>query len=112
MLVAKNDYFVIVYRLLTYLYSCFKAGETPDISLFGPDALGINNGYWSNVMESIFNEGYVTGVAFVHMVGGPPGIKLGDLKITQKGIEYLQENSKMRKAAEFVKTIVDFVPGV
>lgn len=27
---AKNDYFVIAYRILTYLYECFKSGEKPD----------------------------------------------------------------------------------
>lgn len=25
---AKNDYFVITYQILTYLYECFKARET------------------------------------------------------------------------------------
>ena len=32
---AKNDYFVVAYRILTYLYECFKAGEKPDIDFFG-----------------------------------------------------------------------------
>lgn len=109
--VAKNDYFVVVYRILTYLYQCFMAGEKPDAELFGPEALGINNGYWVNVMESIYNEGYITGIAMVSCLGAAPGVKLLNLKITQKGIEYLQENSKMHKAAEFLKTVKEIVPG-
>lgn len=108
---AKNDYFVIVCRILTYLYECFKAGERADVEMFGPDALGINNGYWLNVMESIYNEGYVTGMAMVPRMGREQGIKLINLKITQKGIEYLQENSTMRKAAEFLKSVKEIVPG-
>lgn len=108
---AKNDYFVVVYRILTYLCQCFMAGEQPDTDLFGPDALGINNGYWANVMESISNEGYVTGVVTVPRLGSAPGIKLANLKITQKGIEYLQDNSKMRKAADFLKSVKEIVPG-
>lgn len=28
--VAKDDYFVLAYRLLSYLYGCLKAGEKPD----------------------------------------------------------------------------------
>ncbi len=109
---AKNDYFVIVYQILTYLYECFMGGEKPDIDMFGPDALGINNGYWANVMESICNEGYVTGITTVPRLGGAPGIKLINLKITQKGIEYLQENSKMRKAADFLKSAKEIIPGL
>lgn len=42
---AKDDYFVLAYRILKYLYECFKAGERADTEMFGPGALGINNGY-------------------------------------------------------------------
>lgn len=109
---AKTDYFVIAYRILVYLYECFQSGEQPDTDMFGPDALGINNGYWTNTMESLFNEGYITGIVTVPRIGGAPGIKLGNLKITQKGIEYLQDNSKMAKAREFLKTIKETIPGL
>ncbi len=27
---AKDDYFVLAYRILKYLYECFKAGERAD----------------------------------------------------------------------------------
>ena len=27
---AQNDYFVIVYRVLKYLYDCLKKGEKPE----------------------------------------------------------------------------------
>ncbi len=109
---AKNDYFVIVYKILTYLYECFQSGENPDMDLFGPDALRINNGYWTNVMESLSNEGYVIGISTVPRLGGAPGIKLLDPKITQKGIEYLQDNSKMAKARDFLKALKETVPGL
>lgn len=109
---AKNDYFVIVYRILTYLHECFMAGERPDVDLFGPEALGINNGYWTNVMESIFNEGYITGISMVPRLGAAPGIKLINLKITQSGIEFLQENSTMQKAKNFLKDLKEIIPGM
>lgn len=102
---------MVVYRILTYLFACFKAGEPPDIEMFGPDALRISSGYWTNIMESISNERYVIGLVPVSRLGGAPGIKLINLKITQKGIEYLQENSKMQKAADFLKAVKDIVPG-
>lgn len=38
---AKNDYFIVVYRILSYLYECFMTGERPDVSFFGPEALDI-----------------------------------------------------------------------
>ncbi len=108
---AKNDYFVIVYRILVYLRECFMSGERADVEWFGADALGINNGYWNNVMESMMNEGYITGITTVPRIGGAPGIKLLDVKITQKGLEFLQENSLMAKAARFLKGVKESVPG-
>lgn len=107
---AKDDYFVLVYRVLKYLYECFKAGEKPETEVFGPEALGINNGYWVNLIESMVNEGYIIGIAFTS--GKARSAKVYDARITQKGIEYLQDNSKMQKAAEFLRTVKDIVPGL
>lgn len=109
---AKDDYFVIVYRILKYLYACFKAGEKPEISLFSPDALGINNGYWVNIIESMSNEGYITGVAFSIAVGSMKSVKLLEIKITEKGIIFFEDNSKMKKAAEFLKSASEIIPGL
>ncbi len=109
---AKDDYFVITYRILTYLYNCFKQGEAPDISVFGPDAIGINNGYWGNIMESLLSEGYIKGIAVLPRMGGGFGIKLLELRITQKGIEFLQDNSKMAKARDLLRSLKETVPGL
>lgn len=108
---AKKDYFVITYKILAYLYGCFQAGEGPDTDFFGAEALEINKGYWVNVMESLYNEGYITGVEFITS-GGVQGAKLMNLKITQKGIEYLQENSTMAKAKDFLKVAKEIIPGM
>lgn len=109
---AKDDYFVLAYRILKYLYECFKAGERADTDMFGPAALGINNGYWVNLLESLYNEGYITGVEFPSAVGSIRGAKIYDARITQKGIEFLEDNSRMKKAAEFLRAVKDTIPGL
>lgn len=109
---SRDDYFVIAYRILAYLYKCFKAGEVPNDELFDAEALKISNGYWINVMESLHNEGYITGVLLIRSVGGTSGVKITDLKITQKGIEFLQENSMMAKAKEFLVTAGTIISGI
>lgn len=63
-------------------------------------------------MESLFNEGYITGGIMIPRLGGAPGIKLRNLKITQKGIEYLQDNSKMSKARDFLKSLKETILGL
>ena len=106
----KDDYFVLAYRILSYLYACFKSGEQPDTEWFGSDALKIPKGYWVNIMESLYNEGYIIGIAFPSAVGSADAVKLINLKITQKGIEFLQENTMMQKAKNFLKEIKEIVP--
>ena len=108
---AKDDYFVIAYRILTYLYECFKAGERPDSEFYSPEALKIGNGYWVNVMESLSNERYITGVFFSEPIGGIRSAKIIDIKITEKGITFLSENTMISKARKALKAVKDVVPG-
>lgn len=108
---ARDDYFAIVYKLLRYLYSCFKAGEAPDMDMMDAAALGINEGYWGNIIESLNEDGYIKGVSILQRVGSPAGIKFTDLKITPKGIEYLEESSMMHKAKEAAKEAVKGAAG-
>lgn len=109
---AKDDYFVLVYRILNYLYEYFKVGEKPDLDMIGPAALGIPRGYWMNIMESLSNEGYIRGISFPSAIGTMGGVRVSNLKITQKGIEFLQDNSKIAQAKAFLKSIKETVPGL
>ena len=59
---AKNDYFVITYRILAYLYECFMSGEKQRIMTF--ELFGFP---WKMKMDS-----YI------------PGICITDLKVVQR----------------------------
>ena len=107
---AKDDYFVIAYRILDYLYQCFKRGVQPDMSFISPEGMQINRGYWLNMMESLYTEGYIIGVEFPTAVGQYKGMRVIDIRITQSGIEFLEDNSTMAKVKEFLKTVKDFAP--
>ncbi len=109
---AKNDYFIVAYRILARLYDFFKAGERAEMEAFSPDALGISNGYWVNVMESLYNEGYITGIYFSVSLGGITDAKIFNLKITQRGIEFLENNSCIAKAKKLLKEVKETVPGL
>ena len=94
---VKDDYFVIAYRILSTLYEFFKSGERADCALFGAEALGINRGYWLNIIESLYDEGYIKGIEIIEDSQRAIGIKVVDIKITQKGILFLQGNSAIAK---------------
>lgn len=113
---AKNDYHVLAFRLLAYLYACLKSGEEPshDYIRYGTDRFPIGEAYWYYLLTNLYNDGYISGVALIPIAGCPEkGVKLlPNLCITPKGIEYLQENSMMNKAKDFLKTIKEIVPGI
>lgn len=113
---ARDDYFVIVYRILAYLYVCLKEGKEPDIAYISSDspALKINQNYWEYIFRHLLADGYLEGVALVPVVGRTvPEIKVGsNVTITPKGIEFLQNNSTMSRAKDFLKTLKETIPGI
>ena len=107
---SKDDYFVIAYRILSYFYQCLKDGLIPSSDYISSDALKINPKYFINIMQSLQDEGYIKGIAFLCFIGAPVEIRFVEPKITQAGIEFLQENKMMKKAVEAL-ALKDIVPG-
>lgn len=112
---AKDDYHVIVYQILAYLYTQLKAGDPVDPELLKPRShyLRINERYWQYIMENLLHDGLISGVR----VGKPWGSErvimgLEDTMITPLGIEYLTGNSFLAKAKEFLKDVKAIVPFV
>lgn len=97
---AQNDYFVIVYRVLKYLYDCLKKGEKPEAEYLVASTYSIPENYWIYILLSLINEEYIKGIRVNSTKGG---VIFGDLQeaiITPKGIEYFFENSLIEKATD------------
>lgn len=98
---AKDDYLVIVYKILEYLYKCLKSGVPSSIEaleFFRLNTLQISEYYWHNIWLELIENGYIKGAVIVNTLGNPEQIKLTDkLCISMKGVEYLTENSTMQK---------------
>lgn len=112
---AKDDYHVIVYQILAYLYVKLKEGERPDPSFLKPDSqyLKINERYWHYVMENLLKSGYITGITITKAWGNEKLIcNLEDCQITPEGIEFLCDNSFLEKAKNFLKDAKAIVPFV
>ena len=48
---AKDDYFVIVYQILKYLYDCLKQGIKPDKEKLSYEFLNIPPSYWEYIFK-------------------------------------------------------------
>ena len=112
---ARDDYFIVVYKILAYLYKCVKNGESPDIyNVITAEAYGISESYFDYILYEMANSGYIRGVSVFNVLGKlSPCVKLtSEAVITPKGIEYLQENSVIEKAKKFLKEIKETIPGL
>lgn len=110
---AKDDYHVIAYRILIYLYACLKDGSEPDLSIISAEELKIVPAYWEYIIRHLLKDGCIEGVTLYNVVGRKePMIKFTDLKITPVGIDYMESNSAMARARDFLKTIKDITPGL
>lgn len=106
----KDDYFVIVYQVLNYLYKQLKNGKPIVDSHSVVKAINphIKADYWLYIIRSLFDGQYISGKEVEHRyISADPVIddcEVTVLKITSKGIEYLQSNAMIEKAKEYLNT--------
>lgn len=110
---AKDDYDVIVYRVLLYLYACLKREIVFDDLTFR-EAVRKNvesDEYFAAVLRMMQNEGLICGVTTVKAWGGTYILCSDpeDMEITADGIHYLKENSTMQKVCGVLKETADIV---
>ena len=110
---AKDDYFVITYKLLKYLYSCLKSSIRPSMEILDARYFAIEELYWEYIIKHLYNDGYIEGVEFIPVGGASDTIMKiyhDSIGITPKGIQYLEENSIFEKVKAIAKDISAIIP--
>ena len=105
------DNFKAVYWILSKLEEDLDKPKA-DVSRFDHAALGVSEARWNHYIEMMADCGYIKGVTIKENVFGEIISECENIKITLKGLEYLQENSLMRKAYNMIKGIEDIIPGL
>lgn len=110
---AKDDYYVIVYKILAYLYVQLKAGEDIDSEMISHDSqiININEKYWNYIMRNLVNDGYIT-CDTTKAWGDVIIFDLNTAEITPLGIEYLSDNTLFEKVKAFLKDMKEITPFV
>lgn len=118
---AKDDFHVIVYQILAYLYQCLKRGEAVKPELLGVESdyfkvngQKLNERYWRYIIFNLHMLGLIEGICFADIdnMGYPYPFHLDAAMITPAGIEYLTDDAFLQKAKMLkngVKTIARFV---
>ena len=107
---AKDDYQVIVFRILKYLYQQLKKGEPVDAEMLRHDSktCKVNEIYWRYIITSMQEEGLIRGLEIgKDQADAEPLVdQLGNVQITPKGIEMLSDSRIAEKVDNLLKGIL------
>lgn len=82
--------------------------EDFDPGPFAPEALGVSRERLESLWAMLAREGYVEGVKVIDTSSGRV-VALSHPRITLRGLEYMQTNSMMARAARLAKGIAEVV---
>ena len=102
------DNFSVIYKILKKLEKAMDLDEF-SIDDVSAEVLKISESRWAAIIEMLCENGYIAGVTAQRSADGEIKISESSLRITLKGLEYLSENSFMRKAANVAKGIIETV---
>ncbi len=105
---AKNDYYVIVCKILCYLYDRLKNGKPIDVNYlsYAGGQFQIDESYWNYIIVNMEKEGLINNVMIVSVDDQKPYAVFNEMiEITPYGIAFLQENSMMKKALNTLKEV-------
>ena len=105
------DNFKAVYRILSTLEKAMDLIDF-DISQIDAKALGVTEQRWARYLEMMADVGYIKGVDVDESISGDLIVNADDIRITLKGLEFLQENTIMQRFYKTAKGIKDVVPGL
>ena len=107
------DNFKIIYRILKYLEQ-HLGEENLNLDKISYEQLGISFLRWEALLRMMQEEGYIKGLMFEQtMSDSSPHIVIPIRPtITIRGLEYLTENSFMKKAESAFKSVKEFIPGL
>lgn len=105
---AKNDYEVIVCKILIHFYKRLQGKcSEEDIEAYinaNTKQLPISEDYLNAVLLDLIEAGFIADAKVVKAWGGDiMYIDTNRARVTLKGVEYLRSNSIMRKIAETLK---------
>lgn len=79
--------------------------------IISPERLKISESEWLDVLQTLSEEGYISGVEIKEDILGNVNADIENIRITMKGAEYLHENSTMKAIAKVASNIFTITKG-
>lgn len=102
--------FTVIYKILKYLESALDV-ESPDLSPISADRLGVSRERWEQLLIMLQDSGYISGLVIGQILSDNRRYIAEPARpsITLRGLEYLTENSLMKRAASLAKGVISVV---
>lgn len=103
----SNDTLEIAYKILYRLEHERKSEFMGE--LISPERLKADPEKWLDVIQTLEDEGYISGVSIRENICGEICVDVGKVKITLSGAQYLKENSAMARFAKLAGNVITVV---
>lgn len=101
--------FNTIYKILAALKASMDYDEF-DCGLISAERLNVSEPRRRELLRMLSQAGYITGIAFDESAVGDVMMSIGRPRLTLKGLEYLEENSLMKRAYRAAKGIKELIP--
>jgi len=103
--------FTTICKILKTLQK-YRGREDFEIELISANAMKMKFEGWEQLLIELQANGYIDGVVFTQTMSDkfPHIVEPIRPRITMRGIEFLEENGTMKKAANALKMIGEFIP--
>lgn len=108
-MVIIMDNFSIIYKILNALEKSMDLEQCATETI-SADHLGISKTRWKNYMLMLNEAGYISCLKVQKYIDDTIDVDASGVRITLKGLEYLSENTLMKKAYKAAKGIIDMIP--
>lgn len=106
------DNFKIIYKILKIIEKSMDLEEF-DRNSISRERLELSEPRYNRIMALLVKEGYLTGIEVWNAMDcNYPRICIVRPEITIKGLEYLEDNTFMKKEADIAKGIKEAMPGL
>ena len=109
---AKDDYDVILCRILIYFYACKKRKILFDRETFRKTVMkDVNEDYFTEILDMAQEEGFIKGLTIAKAWQGTYILAsdIEEAEITAAGIRYLNENSRAKKVLQLLKDAAESI---
>ena len=103
--------FKLIYQILTLLDK-YLDYEEPDWSKLSAEHFKVTEKRFTHIMLMLYEAGYIDGIEPIPLGGSEYDFKMTSPSITLRGLEYLEENTMMKKAYRLLKGIKEIAPGL